>query len=297
MRILEYIIPSEFDGITVQSFLRGEKGFSAKLIRGLKNVENGMCLNGEHIRSIDPMKAGDVLTVTIPDDPPESVPEPPDLSAFSPDEYPEVLYEDEDILVVTKPGTMAVHPSHNHQGDTLANLVSYHLAAEGKATTFRAVGRLDKGTSGIVICALNPYAADRLQANIDKTYYAIVLGSLSGEGEICAPIFRPDPIKTIRVVDERGDYARTFWKSLKTGEKYSLLEIHLETGRTHQIRVHFAHCGNPLIGDTMYGLPHPAIRRHALHCGRAGFNHPVTGERIELEAPFPGDMKEFINRI
>lgn len=238
---------------------------------------------------MDLIHTGDILTVNLPEDPSMVSHE-----GFDPDAL-EVLFEDDDLIVINKPAMLAIHPSHNHQGDTLANLLAAHLVKEGKTSTFRAVGRLDKGTSGIVVCALNSYAASKLQAQIDKTYYAIPSGKYEGEGTIDAPIYRPDPIHTYRTVDPRGDYAVTHWKALKTGEDMSLVEVHLETGRTHQIRVHFQSLGTPLIGDTMYGTPREDICHQALHCGHAEFLHPYTGERLSFDAPMPPEMEQFIH--
>ena len=157
------------------------------------------------------------------------------------------------------------------------------------------MGRLDKGTSGVMVCALNAYAADRLQRGVKKVYLAVPSGKYEGSGTIDAPIFRPDPILTIRVVDDRGDRAVTHWKALQTGEDRSLVEVRLETGRTHQIRVHFASLGTPLLGDTLYGTASEEIHRHALHCARAEFLHPVTGEALSFEAPLPEDMENLLS--
>ncbi len=290
MRTLTFPIPAEYDERKVLHYLRGSAGLSSRVIRNLKTYEDGILKNGEPVRTIDLLHEGDVLTVNLPDDPDDQIPPLPDPDFFD-RELPVVLYEDEDLVVFNKPGTIAVHPSHNHQGDTLANYLSWHLQKQGRKAAFRAVGRLDKGTSGVMVCALNPYAADRLQRGVKKTYLAVPSGRYEGSGTIKAPIFRPDPILTIRTVDERGDPAVTHWEALITGEDRSLCRVRLETGRTHQIRVHFASLGTPLLGDTLYGEPSEEIARHALHCARAEFTHPVTGEHLSVEAPLPEDMK------
>lgn len=288
MRSLRFTVTTEYDGKKVLQFLRGSAGFSAKLVRSLKNYPEGIQLNGEHTRTVDFIHTGDVVTVNLPED--EAMVE---SAGFDPDTL-DILYEDEDVIVINKPATLAIHPSHNHQGDTLANLLAAHLVREGKTATFRAVGRLDKGTSGIVVCALNSFAASKLQAQIEKTYFAIPTGRYEGEGTIDAPIYRPDPIKTIRCVDSRGDKAVTHWTALRTGDDLSFVEVHLETGRTHQIRVHFASLGTPLAGDTLYGTPREDISHQALHCGRAEFTHPYTGKRLRFEAPIPSDMEQVL---
>lgn len=283
-RNIEYKIKKEYDNQKVLTFLKREAGASARLIRQLKCVPNGITLNGEHIRTVDIMREGDVLCLSLPDDSGGNI--------ASPLEYPlSVLYEDEDLLAVDKPAGLPLHPSHNHPGDTLANAVSYYLAEKGKSAVFRAVGRLDRGTSGIVVCALNKYTAARLSGNIYKEYMAVVEGIYEGEGVIDRPIYRPDPIITLRTVDNRGDRAVTEWKAISYHNGRTLLQIHLQTGRTHQIRVHFASLGTPLTGDTMYGTPSNGISRQALHCCLCRFTHPVTGEEITLTSPLPEDIR------
>ncbi len=313
MRTLEYKIPTEYDGKKVLYFLKGNAGLSSRLIRSLKNYENGLMLNGLHTRTVDILHRGDMLTVNIPDD--DVCPEDSNLD-FSKDSFfrtdngdfslknygVQILYEDDDIIAVNKPAMLAIHPSHNHQGDTLANVLAAHLKSKGKASVFRAVGRLDKGTSGIVICALNAFAANKLQGHIEKTYFAIASGKYDGAGSIEVPIYRPDPIKTYRTVDKRGDYALTHWIALESGTledgvSATLLEVKIATGRTHQIRVHFAHLGTPLLGDTMYGLPRGDISHQALHCGKATFRQPYTGEVIELTTDLPSDMQNILDKL
>lgn len=285
-RILEYKIPEDFNGKKVEHFLRKQLGMSARVIKDVKFAENGLVLNGKRVRTIDLLHTGDKFTITFPDDSGEM---------FEPLKFPlEILFEDEDFLIVNKPAGLANHPSHNHQGDTLANAVAFHLKENGKRSVFRSVGRLDKGTSGIVICALNRFAAAAVSGKIYKEYEAVCEGVLTGEGVIDAPIYRPDPIITVRTVDERGERAVTEWKALKNVNGRTHLRIHLQTGRTHQIRVHFAHLGMPLTGDTMYGTPSDLISHQALICKYCCFTHPVTGETIEIEAPTPKDWDKII---
>lgn len=288
MRELEYTVEEYFEGKKLISFLRGHVKISVRLLRSLKRIDGGIKVNGSHARTVDIIHAGDRVTLTIHEDESSSIPI----------DYPlTVVYEDEDVLVIDKPAMLPMHESHNHQGDTLANAVSGYLGKKGKSLSFRAVGRLDKGTSGLVICALNSHAAARLSGNFEKTYYAISTGHYDGVGTIDKPIYRPDPIKTYRTADDRGDRAVTHYKVLESGKNYSLLEINLETGRTHQIRVHFAYLGTPLYGDRMYGEEHPLIERQALHCGRLSFTHPVTGERIDLESSLPEDMVRVLDSV
>lgn len=285
MRTLEFSVGEEYEGKKLYSFLKGSVHLSTKLVRSLKRTENGLLVNGVHARTVDLLKAGDLVSINIPEDEKTAVPG---------SVMPEVIYEDSDVLVVNKPPYMPIHESHNHQGDTLANSVCGYLSKKGLSCSFRAVGRLDKGTSGLVVCALNSHAAARLSGRIEKTYFALATGRFEGSGTIDKPIFRPDPMKTFRTADDRGDRAVTHWEALKTGEKLSLLKIRLETGRTHQIRVHFAFLGAPLLGDRMYGEAREDITHQALHCGAVSFIQPVTGEKITCTAPLPADMEAFV---
>lgn len=285
-RTLEYKIEDGFNGKRVEAFLRGRLKMSARVVKDLKFSENGLVLNGERVRTVDVLHTGDIFRITFPEDSGEM---------FEPLNIPlEVLFEDEDFLIINKPAGLANHPSHNHQGDTLANAVAYHLKKQGKSAVFRSVGRLDKGTSGIVICALNRFAAATVSGKVYKEYEAICEGVLTGEGIIDAPIYRPDPIITVRTVDERGERAVTEWRALKNSGGRTHLRIHLQTGRTHQIRVHFAHMGMPLTGDRMYGTPSDEISHQALICKYCRFIHPVTGEIVEIEAPTPKDWEKII---
>ena len=287
-RVISYTIPEEYDGKKVIAFLRGEAGISCRLLKALKRVENGITLNGEHTRTIDLLHKNDLLCINIPC---------PD-SEIEPVEFPlEILYEDDDMIIINKDPFIACHPTHNHQGDTLANAVAFHLQKKGKHSVFRAVGRLDKGTSGIVICALNKHAAAHIPKTVSKEYVAVVSGKLEPEGTIDAPIYRPDPMKTIRAVGEGGDRAVTHWEVIKQNDTTTLARIKLETGRTHQIRVHFASVGMPLVGDSLYGEDPDNIGHQLLHCEKVTFTHPISGERMTITAPVPEDMQRVIDKI
>lgn len=287
-RTIEYTIPEEYDGKKVIAYLRGEAKISARLIKSLKRVENGITLNGEHIRTVDILHVGDKLKIEIPC--PDGDIEPINIPI-------DVIYEDNDLIAVNKSPFLACHPTHNHQGDTLANALAYHLKKEGKQSVFRAVGRLDKGTSGIVICALNKHSAAKIPQTVEKEYIAVVSGKTEKFGTIDKPIYRPDPMKTIRAVGEQGDRAVTHWETLATNGECSLVKIQLETGRTHQIRVHFASIGMPLVGDSLYGTDEMKLGHQLLHCARVSFIHPVTNKKITLEAPMPEDMKKIIETL
>ncbi|MCL2514055.1 MAG: RluA family pseudouridine synthase [Oscillospiraceae bacterium] len=290
---MKFTINDEYDGKKVLHFLKKEAGLSASLIKTLKETPNGVLFDGRHIRTMDLLKKGGVLTLEIPDS----------RSLIEPMEYPlDVIYEDEDVLVINKQAGLAMHPTHNHQGDTLANAVASYLSKKGKEAAFRSIGRLDKNTSGLCLAALHKHAAHLLSGRVEKTYFALVEGCFTFPGTIDAPICRPDPMKTLRAVGENGERAVTHYEPIATeppsaGGNASFLKIRLETGRTHQIRVHFSHLGAPLLGDDMYGGPTDLITRHALHCGAIELHHPITKERMRFEAGLPEDMDRIIKGL
>ncbi len=286
-RKIEYIIDDEYDGKKVKNYLRGKAKISSRLMNSLKTYSDGITLNGEHIRTVDLLKKGDILAVNIPDK----------FSDIEPADIPiDIIYEDDDFIVINKSPFIAMHPTHNHQGDTLANALVNHLEKEGKPNVFRAVGRLDKGTSGVVVCALNSHAAARIPATSSKEYLAVVCGKTDENGVIEAPIYRPDPMKTIRCVDEKGDYALTRYEKISGNESYSFVRVKTETGRTHQIRVHFAYLNMPLAGDSLYGKDNFNLGHQLLHCEKIEFIHPVTNKKMVFCASVPEDMEFFIKR-
>ena len=291
MRTIEYEIDRTHDGMQVGGFLRG-KGYSRALLTMLKN-EDGLALNGSHIRTVDTIKSGDVITVTIKDVS-GAVPN-ASLNAY-------IAYDDDDVVVFDKPSGMPVHTSYGHNDDTLENLFAALYPEHG----FHAVSRLDRNTSGLITVAKNKYAASRLMSDEryrpKKVYYAVTgieaVSSLGESGEITAPIARESDSVIKRTVRDDGEYARTIFKAVKKNDRYCLYEVTLATGRTHQIRVHFAYCGFPLIGDELYGGDTSMMRRHALHCGSLSFIQPVKGDTISLRSDIPSDISAlFDNEI
>lgn len=281
MRRLRFEISAADDGRRIKDYL-SDFGVSSALLTKLKQTENGITLNEKFARTIDRLSAGDLLEISI-----ESkghMPAPLDVPI-------DILYEDEDILVVNKPPFMPVHESRNHIGDTLSNAVAAHLTED---TAFRAVYRLDRDTSGAVLIAKNELAASKLAGKIRKDYYAIVKGIIAENGVINAPIKRLDSSIIKRCVAEDGERAVTRYEVVKIKDGLTLLKINLETGRTHQIRVHFSHIGFPLLGDTLYGGGDERLNRQALHCKDIYFTHPVTGEAFHISCPFPKDFEEII---
>ncbi|MBQ7637548.1 MAG: RluA family pseudouridine synthase [Clostridia bacterium] len=288
-RIVEYTVPPEYSGKKLVAFLRGGVKISSRTLTALKKDPDGVKRNGEHIRTIDIIYEGDAITLKLPDE----------KSGISPADFSDldIIFEDDDLLVINKSPYIAVHPTHNHQGDTLANKVAGYMLSKGKDPVFRAVGRLDKSTSGVVLCALNKHAAFRLSGNAQKTYLAIAEGKIEGTGTVDKPIFRPDPGKTLRAAGEEGERAVTNYEAVKTNGELTLLRVFPETGRTHQIRVHFSSIGHPLAGDEMYGGGRELIRRAALHCAVVSVPHPVTGETLVFKAELPEDMDLLVKSL
>ncbi len=279
MRELKLTVPAEFDGVQAQVFLKA-RGFSRRALIRLKQ-SGGLTRNGELLRTVDVVRAGEELCVTLSDD---SESAEPNAALNAP-----VIYEDEDIVVFNKPPYMPVHPSIRHRGDTLANL----FAAMYPGLPFRPINRLDRNTSGLCVCAKNQYAASVLSGTLSKVYYAVTCGTPPGD-TVDAPIGRAGDSIITRCVTPDGQRAVTHYERAGGSSVHPLLRVTLETGRTHQIRVHLSHVGFPLCGDEMYGGDMSEIGRHALHCGEVSFTQPVTGEKITLTAPLPEDMSELI---
>ena len=279
MREISYTVPAEFDGVQAQVFLKS-RGISRRVLTALKR-SGGLTCGGGTLRTVDAVHAGEVITLRL-DGGETSVAANPELSA-------DIVYEDEDVVVFNKPPFMPVHPSQRHHDDTLANL----FAARYPGLPFRPINRLDRNTSGLCVCAKNQFAAAALSGSISKVYYAITDGTPPGD-TVDAPIGRLGDSVIERCVTPDGKPAVTHFRKI-AGERRALLRITLETGRTHQIRVHMAHIGFPLCGDDMYGGDCTAISRQALHCGEVEFTLPVSGERITISAPLPDDMAAILD--
>ncbi len=292
MKTLNFTVPPEYDGAQVKTYLRRRCGVSARLLSQCKELQNGILKNGKPVWTVDTVSAGDTVCLTIPGE----------HNSMAAEDLPvPVIWDDDFLLILNKPARMPIHPSPGHDGGTVCNFVSYYQKKKKEDWCFRPLNRLDKDTSGLVIGAKDAYTAFGI-VDVKKTYYAVCQGNLLGEGIIDVPIRLKAGHSIQREVGEGGKPAVTHWKALAHGtaggEDYTLLALRLETGRTHQIRVHLSSIGHPLAGDDFYGGNQELIGRQALHCGWAELTHPVLASRIRVQAPFPDDFKkilEFLN--
>jgi len=257
----------------------------------MKRAEHAILLNGEPAFGRTVLREGDVLRILVPEEVNDSD------SSIIPVPLPlDILYEDEDILVLNKPADMPVHPSAGNYENTLANGVAWYYKQQGKAFVYRCINRLDRDTTGVLVLAKNPLSGALLSAQmkhrqIRRTYLAIVQGITPEQETIDAPIGRAADSTIERQVDfTNGESAVTHYERLATYHSYSLIELHLETGRTHQIRVHMNYIGHPLPGDFLYNPDYSHISRQALHSHHLRFRHPITGEEMHFTAPVPEDM-------
>ena len=287
-RIFHYQITENEQGTTVLDFLR-KKGFSRHILSSMKADKEALTRNGQRIGGREQLLAGDYFRVRLL----ETV----DSDGIIPVSMPlSILYEDEDILVINKPADMPVHPSIGNYTNTLANGVTAYLDAKGEHSPFRCINRLDRDTSGALILAKNAFSAAVLSTQmrnrqIRRTYLAVVEGITPPNGTISAPISRVDDSVIERHVDFlHGEPAVTHYERLETKNEHSLLEIHLETGRTHQIRVHMGYIGHPLPADYLYHPEYDCFKRQPLHSLQLEFRHPVTDKPMCLLAPVSEDM-------
>ncbi len=284
---IRFTVPPEYDGQPVQNFLRQGHGFSWRMVVRLKHTENGITVNGEKRRSIDLLHTGEQLVLQLPED---------TIRVEEVDLPLNVVYEDDSLMVVDKPPYLVVHPSAFKSEPTLANAVVGYYAKHGQSHAFRPTNRLDRNTSGLLLTAKNSHVAFALAHKVEKEYLAIVLGCLEGRGTIDQPIRIKEGCCITREVGEGGKESRTHYEAIAGDGKITLVRLRLETGRTHQIRVHMSWLGYPLVGDTMYGTDEVEMARHALHCARMSFVHPLTAEPISLTSELPEDMKTCLLR-
>ncbi|WP_294238632.1 RluA family pseudouridine synthase [Pseudobutyrivibrio sp.] len=289
-RTLTYKISTEYDGFPIDKYLKSQS-YSSANITAIKKMPNNVVVNGQWVHMNRKLSAGEVLTVNISEDNSSEKIPPVKMDL-------DIVYEDEDIIVINKPAGLPIHPSLNHYEDSLANGLAYYYESQGKPFIFRCANRLDKNTSGLTVIAKHLVSANILSTMVKnrqfhREYYAIVRGTLAEKtGTIDAPIGRVDDSIITRQVDfENGERAVTHYEVIKENNGHSLVSIHLETGRTHQIRVHFKYIGHPLIGDHLYNPDFEYMNRQALHSHKIEFTHPITGSPMSFVADLPTDMQ------
>ena len=288
MRLLTAVAADKDAGRRVKYFVRGDMGVSCGQFAALKR-SGGLRVNGAPVHADYPLSPGDAVSVALEDGPAGKAVEPQDGPVA-------VVYADEDLLILDKPAPLATQCSPKQPGGTLENRLAW-LYRDRPGYVFRPLNRLDKGTSGLMAAAMNAHAAQRLQKQLHtdaflREYLAVVAGRMEGEGVIDAPIAKAEGATVRRRVDpDRGARAVTHYHVERPGDRASLVRLRLETGRTHQIRVHLAHLGHPVVGDFLYGTEIPALPgRFALHSTLIRLTHPVTGEIIERESPLPEEL-------
>lgn len=278
---LTFIVPIEYDNKNCKEFLKYYCNISARLITRLVRTEMGITRDNQLLRTIDNVYVGDKVVINLPNDSNEITPTKGELN---------VIYEDDYILVVDKPPLMPVHPTKNHQTDTLANIVRYYSLNKNEDYTFRAINRIDRDTSGLVVIAKNRFVANKIKS-LYKEYTAVCCGNIVEDGTVNKNIKLKENSKMVREVSDDGAKAVTHYKVINRSPSYTEILCTLETGRTHQIRCHMSYLGYPLAGDDLYGGSLEHISRQALHCSKVIFTHPISKEKIVLESSLPFDIK------
>ncbi len=288
-RNIDYIIDEDSAGLRVEQFLR-RKRYSGQNLSEIKRMPKSILVNGVHYYMRQELSTGDHLQVRIC--------ETQNSEKIPPTKLPlDIVYEDEDLLVLNKPAGMPIHPSLNNYTNSIANALAYYFQSQGKPFIFRCCNRLDRDTSGLTIVSKHLVSGSILSdmtkyREVHREYLAIARGSVTpSEGTIQAPLGRKEGTIIERTVDwEHGEDAVTHYKVVKEANGHSLVSLRLETGRTHQIRIHMKYLGYPLIGDYLYNPDMEYMTRQALHSHHMEFTHPITGEHMSFTAPLPEDM-------
>lgn len=295
----KYIVADRYEGMELDAYVKDVMGVSARQRQKLF-YSKGVYVNGTSAHTRRLLKAGDMVAVRQFKDTSYGV---------VPQAGPvDVLYEDADIIVVNKATGMLVHPAGRTTEGTLANYLAGYFKSQGTVVTIRAIHRLDRDTTGCVLFAKSGAVQAKLEkmlaeGKVHREYWAVVCGDARGlaeeypQGRIELPIGRDAFSPNRRVVCQDGQQAITHFLVKKASEQLSLLELRLETGRTHQIRVHLSHCRYPVLGDRMYGRASRLIGRQALHAAILELVHPVSGEEIRVEAPMPEELASIVERI
>ena len=288
-RNIDYIIDEDSAGLRVEQFLR-RKRYSGQNLSEIKRMSKSILVNGVHYYMRQELSTGDHLQVRIC--------ETQNSEKIPSTKLPlDIIYEDEDLLVLNKPAGMPIHPSLNNYTNSMANALAYYFQSQGKPFIFRCCNRLDRDTSGLTIVSKHLVSGSILSdmtkyREVHREYLAIARGSVTpSEGTIQAPLGRKEGTIIERTVDwEHGEDAVTHYKVVKEANGHSLVSLRLETGRTHQIRIHMKYLGYPLIGDYLYNPDMEYMTRQALHSHHMEFTHPITGEHMSFTASLPEDM-------
>lgn len=299
---MTFTINNDYQDKTVLSFLRSVLKISSNALAALKRDERGIMVNGKHVTVRYVLQLGDQLEINEKDSAEDT------NEHLLPIEMPlDILFENDDIILIDKPPYMPTHPSHNHTDDTLANALAYRY--RDTPFVFRPIGRLDRNTSGISLIAKHSISASYLffakqKDMIKKKYIAILQGSFNLDSEyhtIETYMKRQEESIIIRCVGNADDkdsfIAITKYRILFSSDKISIVEAIPITGRTHQLRVHFAHIGHPILGDDVYGEPSAYIGRHALHAAELSLPLPYSGTILNIHSPIPEDMINAIESI
>ena len=295
MREFKFTVTKEDEGLGVKKLIRRHFDFSSRLFAKLKAQER-ITLNGEVLRGWMVPKEGDVVIARLPDE----------RSGFEPEDIPVIpVFEDQDILVIDKPAGFTVHPTKGHPAHTMANGIMKYMLDTGQDFKIRFANRLDMDTSGLLVIAKNSHAQDEIIRQMDagsfvKKYKALVFGEIAEDSFVIdLPIGQPDPLKVGRevVTDGTGKESVTIVTVTERFKGYTLVELELKTGRTHQIRVHLSHIGHPIVGDPLYGGESPLLARQALHAYYLKFRHPAEDRDIEVTSELPVDIRQAISAI
>ena len=296
VRRLELPITGALAGIKVDTLLKRHLGLSGTVVRRIKWLPDGILVDGARVNTRFCPQEGQVLSVRLSD--------PERRSGILPAPGPlDIVYEDGDVVVLNKAPGVPVHPGPGHYSDTVGNYLLHYYDQAGTEGDFHPVHRLDRGTSGLLVVARHPHAQEVLKAQLHtdgfrREYLAVCQGVPEPfAGTVDAPL-GPKPGSLVeQMVRPDGKPARTHYAVVKAGENCALVRLVLDTGRTHQIRVHLAHLGHPLVGDFLYGTEEPErIPRPALHSHRLTFRHPITGQEMSFTAPVPQDMKQLMEQ-
>lgn len=291
-----WITGTEDQGKLLREFLRDNQQISRRALASIKYKGGHLEVNGREVSVRHPLCAGDKVTLTFPEEPVSEWITPVAIPLA-------ICFEDEHVLVLNKPSFLPTIPTRVDGAASLAGAVLHYYEKVGLKSTFHAVNRLDRNTSGLLLIAKHRYVHDLFSKSmnneiIKRTYCAIVHGTvLEEEGIISAPIGRKDDSIIEREVRSDGQRAITRFKVLKKFKTATLVQLQLETGRTHQIRVHLSHLGHPIIGDTLYGGEGVFINRQALHSSVLEFQHPFTGDRHVVESKLPEDMEHLMDQL